>query len=1100
MRPLWRPLRASGRPRLLHPHFLRSKGGRAGEAAVEIRGSLHEASSAFGRSATPFSRYVFPVFYSGAHAGPPLISRAFSRRRFSSRSFLTDCFVPPSRACLPRTVSMLSPLSPSSRTHHELSLLSSLSSLRDDRVTTLRGDTPPPVWGLGGAGPPRFPHGSSFLASTRHFSQTTGGSDQDGRRTTVSPLSPPSSSSSFSSTPSSSSASSSPSASSPSPSSSSTASVSQADPSVSASASFSPRSEGRSRPSLSSWRPGSDRTNGAGLFARWCSAGALLRLLEKVVRGLCSALVKYTKVVFKYLKLFVTNPMVVKKWYKKGKESAVHTWKWTVTGFSLFYANVRVSYQLLKKKIRGHPLRYNEHKLLVRTTADALKLIPFSLMIIIPLGELLLPVVLRLFPNMLPSTFFEKQVDNAYLSRKLKAKQELAAFFQELVREHTKHIIEHESNDALKDKAKTLKEFQEKLLQKDRQDVNPFLSVKEILSFARLFKEEFVLEKLDLQTLQVMCKLLGIQPYGLRSHVVLQLRYHLNHIHREDREFMWEGVETLSHDELVEACKDRAMMFHNISDDDMRQEMRQWLAISSHKDIPPLLLLWCRCISLTHSPIPPPVDLATAPPPGVGTPQPVSEDAAASAAAAAVTEAHAAESARGASKPEKAQDLAGGSAEPAAAGGAQELATEGVCTPGAAADSTERREEDEAEDEQYRRQSATLEAMERQVQLLRAEEESLRQSVQMLEAQRQRAAAKDSREGMGNDEEADAGSSLQSAMTTGESREELVSPVGDAAVPETAKPAEHRERERERGGGKTQTESAKEALAKRREAPEGDEKGELFQDTGVSETKEVAAKEGEASSRDGSASEKAFVDELSSVQRGREMLQRRSRRMELELRLLRRLADMQHAHQEEAFGALTRLLELAHSYRLKQELAASAKAEGENIACAPEAKTPGPPPGDASLLSLSENEKLKEHEEAERRHHELRRAADRENGVQIRNDFIVAVQAFERQIQEVIESFASGVQQVDALMRDAKTLQMDEGDPLFYPEDHSDLEDSSDIRSFVRPQFVPLSTSRLCGPTPPKDSGAGLACEKDLSLDKESPGVEGATQVKEAAK
>ncbi|KFG53192.1 LETM1 family protein [Toxoplasma gondii FOU] len=185
--------------------------------------------------------------------------------------------------------------------------------------------------------------------------------------------------------------------------------------------------------------------------------------------------------------------------------------------------------------------------------------------------------------------------------------------------------------------------------------------------------------------------------------------------------------------------------------------------------------------------------------------------------------------------------------------------------------------------------------MERQVQLLRAEEESLRQSVQILEAQRQRAAANESREGMGNGEAAEAESSLESSLATGESREHLVSPAGDAGVPEAAKPAENRERERERGGGKAQTDSAKEALMKRREVPEGEEKGDLFQATVESETKEVAAEEGEASPCDGGASEKAFVDELSSVQRGREMLQRRSRRMELELRLLRRLADMQHA-------------------------------------------------------------------------------------------------------------------------------------------------------------------------------------------------------------
>jgi len=40
-----------------------------------------------------------------------------------------------------------------------------------------------------------------------------------------------------------------------------------------------------------------------------------------------------------------------------------------------------------------------------RTTNDLLRLIPFSVFLIVPFMELLLPVALKLFPNMLPSTF-----------------------------------------------------------------------------------------------------------------------------------------------------------------------------------------------------------------------------------------------------------------------------------------------------------------------------------------------------------------------------------------------------------------------------------------------------------------------------------------------------------------------------------------------------------------------------------------------------------------------------------------------------------------------------------------------------------------------
>ena len=45
---------------------------------------------------------------------------------------------------------------------------------------------------------------------------------------------------------------------------------------------------------------------------------------------------------------------------------------------------------------------------LVRTTADMFRLVPFAVFIIVPFMEFLLPVALKLFPAMLPSTFKEK--------------------------------------------------------------------------------------------------------------------------------------------------------------------------------------------------------------------------------------------------------------------------------------------------------------------------------------------------------------------------------------------------------------------------------------------------------------------------------------------------------------------------------------------------------------------------------------------------------------------------------------------------------------------------------------------------------------------
>ena len=74
-------------------------------------------------------------------------------------------------------------------------------------------------------------------------------------------------------------------------------------------------------------------------------------------------------------------------------------------GFKLFGFEIRVATRLVVKQLRGKGLTRRERKQLTRTTADLFRMVPFTFFIIIPFAELLLPVALRLFPNMLPSTF-----------------------------------------------------------------------------------------------------------------------------------------------------------------------------------------------------------------------------------------------------------------------------------------------------------------------------------------------------------------------------------------------------------------------------------------------------------------------------------------------------------------------------------------------------------------------------------------------------------------------------------------------------------------------------------------------------------------------
>lgn len=71
-----------------------------------------------------------------------------------------------------------------------------------------------------------------------------------------------------------------------------------------------------------------------------------------------------------------------------------------------------------------------ERKQLTRTSADVFRLVPMLAFVLIPFMELLLPLALKLFPNMLPSQFEDKLKKEEELKKKINAKLEVARFLQ----------------------------------------------------------------------------------------------------------------------------------------------------------------------------------------------------------------------------------------------------------------------------------------------------------------------------------------------------------------------------------------------------------------------------------------------------------------------------------------------------------------------------------------------------------------------------------------------------------------------------------------------------------------------------------------------
>jgi len=273
---------------------------------------------------------------------------------------------------------------------------------------------------------------------------------------------------------------------------------------------------------------------------------------------------------------------------------ASHSWEVLKTGSRLFSKNIRISKNLMQKRAKGHGLTLQENKLLVRTFTDSFKLVPFSFFVLVPFAEFLIPPALWIWPNMLPSTFKELISDDSRRLKRLRAKKEMATFFEKVITERSE--TEEVSSP---DKIKELKELQDLLKIKDKSE--PFPSARNLRKFARLFAEEFQLENMPIDHLRTICRVLGLNAFGFRAQIILQLRHYSTSLLAEDRHIRWEGLDSLTTEDLWEACKARGMLpEEGTTDAQMRRMMEHWLELSSQKDMPITLLLWSRSYAITE--------------------------------------------------------------------------------------------------------------------------------------------------------------------------------------------------------------------------------------------------------------------------------------------------------------------------------------------------------------------------------------------------------------------------------------------------------------------------------------------------------------------
>ncbi|KAH7865516.1 hypothetical protein Vadar_007655 [Vaccinium darrowii] len=273
-------------------------------------------------------------------------------------------------------------------------------------------------------------------------------------------------------------------------------------------------------------------------------------------------------------------------WKDEFKSTLDHYW----LGTKLLWADVRISSRLLLKLAGGKSLSRRERQQLTRTTADIFRIVPFAVFIIVPFMEFLLPVFLKLFPNMLPSTFQDKMKEQEALKRRLNARIEYAKFLQDTVKEMAKEVQLSRSGE-IKKTAEGLDEFMNKVRRGAR------VSNEEILEFAKLFNDELTLDNISRPRLVNMCKYMGINPFGTDAYLRHMLRKRLQQIKDDDKMILAEGVDSLSEQELRQACRDRGLLGLR-SVEEMQQQLRDWLDLSLNRSVPSSLLILSRAFTV----------------------------------------------------------------------------------------------------------------------------------------------------------------------------------------------------------------------------------------------------------------------------------------------------------------------------------------------------------------------------------------------------------------------------------------------------------------------------------------------------------------------
>ncbi|KAI1132713.1 mitochondrial distribution and morphology protein 38 [Nemania abortiva] len=258
------------------------------------------------------------------------------------------------------------------------------------------------------------------------------------------------------------------------------------------------------------------------------------------------------------------------------KHEIQHYWD----GTKLLATEIKISSRLALKMAAGYELTRRENRQLRRTVQDLGRLVPFSVFIIVPFAEALLPVALKLFPNLLPSTYEGQQSKDKKAATLRATRKEVSSFLRETMKETGLPLSP----------ATTQKEEFATFFRKLRA-TGEKPSTDDVIKVCQAFKDDLTLDNLSRPQLVSMCRYLNLNTFGTDTMLRYQIRHRMRQIKRDDKAISFEGVDSLNVLELQTACASRGIKTHTVSPSRLREDLQSWLELRLKHGVPSTLLV-----------------------------------------------------------------------------------------------------------------------------------------------------------------------------------------------------------------------------------------------------------------------------------------------------------------------------------------------------------------------------------------------------------------------------------------------------------------------------------------------------------------------------